>query len=329
MPRRRRRIISNQVYEICFRAREGLPLVCYDFMKLIINSVLARTQRDNKVILCHDIWNGSHPHLIVVAKDSEQFVQFYSEVQKKITDIIKRLLGLDHLSIWEGYPSVIEIAGVDEAISRIAYLYANPAQDNLEESIEKFPGCSSYREFRKLENKLDASISKKCPWIRLPSVKKLKRTILTKAEDRKLVLRLRNKNRKQHLLVRRPNAWMSAFGISDDTEVKVNNDKMLELLHHLEREAAKLREFDKKPVMGAKKLQEQSLMKPHKPKKKSVKVFIYCHCNKLRKEAIKAFDDFCDKCRRCYLEWKRGNFNVEWPPGAFKPPLPPNCNVLA
>jgi hypothetical protein len=33
----------------------------------------------------------------------------YCEVQKKITEAIKRLLGLHHLRIWEGRVTVIEI----------------------------------------------------------------------------------------------------------------------------------------------------------------------------------------------------------------------------
>ena len=329
MPRKRRRIVSNRVYEICFRAREGLPLVCYEYMKLIINSVLARTQRDDKLILCHDIWNGSHPHLIVVAKDSEKFVQFYSEVQKKLTDIIKRLLGLERLSIWEGESTVMEIAGIEEAIDRISYLYANPAQDDLEDCIEKFPGCSSYKEFTQSEDKLDASVSKKYPWIRLPSVKPLKSRVLSRTEDRRLTYRLKNKNKKLHTLTREPNAWMKAFGVKSDSEVESLNKRIIKALRHRERESEERRIDEKKPVLGAKKLKEQALMKAHKPKKNSIKVFIYSHCNEYRVKAIKTFKEFSDKCRECYLEWKRGNFSVEWPPGAFKPPLPPVCNILA
>ena len=100
MSRRRRMIKSKSCYELCFRAREGLPLVAYKVIRLIIGSAIARTQRDEKVILCHDIWNGSHPHIIVVTRDSEQCTKFYGEVQKRITDSLKRLLDLDYLDLW-------------------------------------------------------------------------------------------------------------------------------------------------------------------------------------------------------------------------------------
>jgi len=122
------------VYEICFRARASLPLVAHKFVNFILQCVLARAQRDDKVILCHDIWNGSHPHLIVVSKDAQQLVNFYSEIQKKVTDILKRLLGLSFLHVWEGNVSVIKIGDVEAVKDRISYLYANPAQDNRKRS---------------------------------------------------------------------------------------------------------------------------------------------------------------------------------------------------
>ncbi|MCB0317325.1 MAG: hypothetical protein KDD56_01110, partial [Bdellovibrionales bacterium] len=85
MPRVRRQVISNCMYEVCFRAKESIPLVATEYMKLLISSILARTQRDHKVVICHDIWNGSHPHIILVTKDSQQLINFVSEVQKKLT----------------------------------------------------------------------------------------------------------------------------------------------------------------------------------------------------------------------------------------------------
>ena len=163
MPRTGRYIESGEVYEICFRAQESLPFVAYKCLNYIIQCVLARVQRDDKVILCHDIWNGSHPHLIVVSKDAQQLVNFYSEIQKKITDILKRLLGLEYLEIWEGACSVIKLGELDTVIDRIAYLYANPAQDDLEDSIEKFPGASSWKDFQSCLSKLNDTAEETYP----------------------------------------------------------------------------------------------------------------------------------------------------------------------
>ena len=56
MARPRREIYSGQVYEICMRTRQGLPFVFTKYMKLILESVIARVQRDSKVTLCHHTW---------------------------------------------------------------------------------------------------------------------------------------------------------------------------------------------------------------------------------------------------------------------------------
>ena len=78
MGQSRRRIESLQCYEVCFRARQGLPLVAYHTINMIIGAVVARAQRDQKVYLCHDIWNGSHAHLFLVARDAQMFTCFLS-----------------------------------------------------------------------------------------------------------------------------------------------------------------------------------------------------------------------------------------------------------
>jgi len=104
MPKSRREFKSGHLYEICFRARSGIPFVVTEYMKLIIESILARVQRDYKVTLCHYIWMGSHPHILSIFRDADQARCFYMEVEKKLTDAIKRLLGVDYLNIWKGCP---------------------------------------------------------------------------------------------------------------------------------------------------------------------------------------------------------------------------------
>ena len=329
MPRVRRQVISNCMYEVCFRAKESIPLVSTEYMKLLISSILARTQRDHKVVICHDIWNGSHPHIILVTKDSQQLINFVSEVQKKLTDSIKRLLGVKKLNIWEGRANIARIYDIETAISRIGYVYANPAQDDLEENIEKFPGYSSYRDFINAESKLSAKHEKLYPWIRLHSIPKLTNYSLTTSQDRKLVMRLKNKNRSQsHILTREPNAWMKCFGVEFEEDIKDINDRIIKNLRIREKEALDIRAKEKKSVMGATALRTQPLMKPHTPKKNSIKINVLSSCNEIRKEAIKAFAQFCNECRRCYLAWKAGDFSVVWPPGAFKPPIPPLYNAI-
>ena len=75
-------------------------------MNAIIKGIMARTQRDDKVVLCHFAWMSNHPHFVVRSKDGEDCIKFYMELERKITAALKRLLGLEILHLWEGTPMV-------------------------------------------------------------------------------------------------------------------------------------------------------------------------------------------------------------------------------
>ncbi len=329
MSRRRRWIKSRRCYEICFRARRGLPLVAFRVIKFLIGAILARVQRDGKVILCHDIWNGSHCHLIVVTRDGDQCKRFYGELQKGITEAIKRLLGASQLSIWEGNAMVAEIADIESAIERISYLYANPGQDNLVESIEQFPGYVSWGDFKKCMKSLSRESKTTFPWVRLPSIQRLISTTPSLSQDGNLVKLLRERNKgTSHDLTRRPNEWMRCFGISNDLEAEEINEKIVARLRNREALAKEMREAKGKKVLGVARLLSTPIMMDHEPKKHERKIFVLSTINELRIQMIQDFKNFCDECRQCYLRWRIGDYTVEWPPGAFKPPMPPNSNLL-
>ncbi len=328
MGRRRRKIESKQCYEVCFRAKEGLPLVAYHCINLIIGAILARAQRDNKVTICHDIWNGSHAHLILVPYDAEKFFRFLSEVQKQITEAIKRLLGIDYLNLWEGEPMVAQVLDLNAAIERLSYLYANPAQDDLVDGIEKFPGFSSWSDFEASGNVVEAEVVRKYPWIRRPSIPQLDFPILTKEQDIKVVRHLLKQNNKIHTLSRRPNWWMKSFGISTDEEAAAINQRVLERLRKREEAARTKRKKEGRAVMGVERMTSQQILKPHKPKRRERKIFCLSSVKKLRVAFIAQFKIFCKQCRECYQRARDGETLVEWPPGAFRPPIRPLYNIL-
>ncbi len=328
MPRRRRRIISKKCYEIGIRARAGLPLVAYDTIKLLLSSAIARTQRDDKVLLCHDIWNGSHAHIIVVALDSQKCTQFYGEIQKRITDALKRFLGLEYLDLWEGSAMVAEIADLNEAVERMVYIYTNPAKDCLVETIEEFPGLSSWNEFKRSLDKPDAVTEEDFPWIRLASIPQLPNPRLSKQEDQMLSKKLREDNKKLHPLKRHINAWMRCFGITEADEVKETNERILRRIQETEEAFKQIRAEEGTNVMGIAYLESQPILKPHKPKPKERNIFVLCSIAELRISIIEDSDAYDEQCNECLSRWRNGEFHIEWPPGAFKPPLPPLVNLL-
>jgi len=225
------------MFELILRVKEGLPFATLLTIQLIIESAIARAQRDSKVILSDHLWMGNHVHMILMSLCPEACTRFYQEVQKKITDSIKKLLGVRRLNIWEGDPVLAEILDLEAAISKIAYVYANPARANLVDTIYQYPGLSSWYAFKGIAPDIEASVSKMVPWVRLPSIERLPCRSLSERQDRFLYSKLLAANRKRHPLELKPNAWMKVFGIEDEKEIASINDRIMQRVSLMEKEA--------------------------------------------------------------------------------------------
>ena len=329
MSRSRRRFISNKPYELCFRAREGIPFPPNDVLNLIVESAIARTQRDYKVDLCHLIWMGNHVHMIIVALDARQCVAFYAELQKALNESLKRLLGIEFLHLWETRPMAAQVADADKMVERIAYLYANPARAHLVDSISQYPGVSSYREFKQnVSSGIESSATKMVPWIRPCKIKLLGTRSLTSAQARSIVKALRDEAKTRHALIYKPNAWMRCFGIKEE-EIEIYNKRILAHIESAESLSRQERHGKGFGVIGTTKLQEGIILKPHTPKKKSRRIFFLASTKELRLEILEAFREFDARCCACYEAWLVGDFSLSWPPGAFRPPMSVLANAIA
>ena len=326
MGRHRRQIKSDGVYEICMRTKVGLPFVCTNYMKLIIEGIISRVQRDSKVVLCHMNFMGNHPHMMVVAKDSLECTRFYGEIKKQLTDAIKNLSGKDNLSLWQkNGTSVSHYGDVAGVVERIAYIYANPANAHLVDSIERYPGLSSWEAYQQTPNTLLAKHKKLCPWIRLPAISKLPSRSMSDSQDKFFTTRLKHCSKKKHELIYHPNAWMLSFDVSEQ-EVQSINENILNRLRGMEQEKRNERVNKGFRVKGANKLKAEALNLTYRSKNRSIKIFAYALDPVIRKKLIEEYKLFCDECDECYKRWKVGDYLVQWPPGAFLPPMPPRIN---
>ena len=327
MARRNRYIVGGCVYEICFRAREGLPLPPNEVINALIKSAIARTQRDHKVVLSHFLWMSNHVHLFIVAKDSEQCRRFYAEVQKRVTDAIKRLLRLDFLRLWEGRPTVALVADVAAAKDRIAYFYANPASADLVDKIEQYPGVSSWSAFR--GNWIDSKTTSSEVWIRMPTVPELSRPNISRGEEQRIVKEMKEANSKSYELTVQPNAWMSAFGVSEPEEIFAINADIRAGITAKELKARNERISRGISVVGAERLKRENIMRAHSPKKKERKIFVLCSVKELRMEIIESYNTMREYLRELYKKWRDGDHSIVWPPGVFRPAAPPIANAIA
>jgi len=311
------------------RTRKGLPFVCTKYMKLILESTMARVQRDHKVILCHYLWMGNHPHIIIVARDSSQCTRFYGELKKQLTEAVKQLLGRSHLSLWQkNGTSVVHYGDAEGVQERIAYLYANPARAHLVDSIERYPGSSSWESFKQSEYTFSAMSTKNYPRIHAPAIPRLPAASVTPAQDNKITNTLKTATKKFHTLTLHPNAWMKALKL-DESEVAERNGVILERLEEFEREVREQRSKKGFRAKGASRLADEALSLQYRPKPGGKRIYVYAVCKDLRVRMIKEYEYFCKLCTDCYERWKIGDYTVEWPPGAFMPAMPPRYNFIA
>ena len=332
MPRDPHLYRAGHFYEVVFRAKSGLPLPTKKIIRAVIESSRARSQRDEKVTLCHYLWMGNHAHVGFIAKDATQAQKYNMEVQRKITESLKHLLGLSHLSVWEGRPHPVEVADPDSAVKAIAYWYANPAAANLVDSIEEYPGLSSWQDFQAATNNTDFCSSRSVAWIKSTLLTKLSSRNPTPKEDEKYtagVLKECKKRELSHQLDVYPNAWMETFGITKPEEVALWNERIREALRELQENARKARREARQKVLGVPGLLREPIFKPHKPKDRERRIFVRGSTPQIRKEYIDFYKGLCAEYRRLYkTRWRLGDLSVKWPPGMLPPPPPLMANSL-
>ena len=144
MPRNRKCIVSGKLYEITFRAEQGLPLIPNHVVNRILLGILARAQHKYPVHICNLLFMSNHLHMQLVPICAQDTVSFIRYLKTESASAINRFMGRRKRTIWaEGYDSAL-IADIDKAIERIVYIYANPVAAGLVSSIEQYPGLSSW-----------------------------------------------------------------------------------------------------------------------------------------------------------------------------------------
>jgi len=327
----RRKFCSRKVYEICFRAKRGIPLPARPLMNQLIKSALARTQRDYKVIICAFVWMGNHPHLIVVSRDIEELTRFYGELKKRITESVKRLLGLRQLTLWEeSGATVAVILDINEAIKRMVYIFTNPATAKLVSSIDKYPGLSTWRAFNELPADINSEATEQVPWIRMGTIPDLSSPQFSKNEEsRALRMILEDDNNQERSpLIISPFAWLAAYGVTEPKDIQEYRTIILERVRDKEEQLAQERAKTGRGIMGHTRLLAEGISFDHIPKKNGRRIYVLTSINEWRVNFIVNFRAFCAECRACYEQMKLGHTRIEWPPGAFVPPAPILMNPI-
>ena len=285
--------------------------------------ILGRTQREDSIELCHFIDMNNHSHNLVVSKEPEGLSKFYMELQKKTTDTVKALLGRPTLKLWEDRTTTAMIATLEDVINRIIYIYCNPSKASLCESIEEYPGLSSWSAFVECAPSVDAEVSREVRWYPLSQIPRLPKLSLSYKQDVCLHQKLRDAKRAvKHTLVLKPFKWLEPFGITAPEAIERIRHRIIGRVKEQEQEYAKARAIAGKKCAVGSILQQAPFLRPHNPKKKERKIFLICSNTEYRLRLLAGFKETFTRCRECYQKAKEG-IRVEWPPGTFVPWFPP------
>jgi hypothetical protein len=176
---------------------------------------------------------NNHAHQHVIPDKPEMHTKFYMEYQKKITDTVRKLVKRKQLSLWERRPSVFLLVELEDAIRRLIYLFLNPVRAGLVETIDDYPGLTTWHAFKTCEASVDAEVIIKAKWTPVSSLEPLPQgNRLSPANDRAMVKRLGEAEETlEYDLIVKPLKWLQAYGITDPAQVEQIRQRIISAVY--------------------------------------------------------------------------------------------------
>ena len=310
--RRDRRTPNTGVVHVTNRVIEGLPFVSREFMEYVLLSVMARAQEKYPVQLCAFVWMGNHYH-IIIAGTLNLVSPFMNYVNGEVAKYIKRFCPEKYQSrVWEpGSYNEERLATAEDVIKKMVYIYSNPSNAGLVNSIEDYTGFSSWNMFKADSYVLEGT------WTRPKYAKRVPR-YMTARQDRDMLLHLKRHAECSHQLRIMPYVWKNYFTETKNRSTEELFEEITSRLQLKEHETAAGRGYK---CLGATKLKRACIWRKFAPVKRGRTPFLSCHDNELRKELIASYREFCRQCREAWNAWKHGYLDVPFPRGAFRPPM--------
>jgi len=312
----RKNFEHNKVHLISSRMQEGLPMVPTSVMNGIIWGILARGKSLYDVKICHFIFLANHFHMVIVVSDPEAASAFVGYVKSEISHAVNRMLGRRKRTIWdEGYDSPV-ILDAEKVKQVIAYIYLNPARAHLEESIQRYPGVSSWEMYS------GGSHKKTCRSYRRTQIPVLGTPDLSIREQRRLLENMEKKPVREHEFVLEPDAWLDCFGETEGESGEKIKEEILQEIDAEEKALSQERKEEGRRVIGATSLRRQSMEKEYVPTTFSPRMLCLSTCKELRKAYLEYYASLCQKAREVYERWKLGDLVARMPAGVFAPRVP-------
>ena len=325
MPRLLRRFAKGEVYFITNRVAEGLPFVPNVLINIFLNGILARAlSLHPEIDVCGYIFMGNHYHLVLVLNGGGEVLKSFMEYfDGEVAKFINRFRGKCNQNVWAKPYDAQVILTPEAVMNKLKYLYLNPISAGLIDSIEKYPGISSWKALTKGVKKsyrfLGSAGLSKLPYGPL-SKKVISSIIKDKFESNKFVT-------KNPLRID-PFAWTKCFPSYRDKDSTTLTLKQ-ELIKEIKEEESKIRKKrEGKPTLGLQNLISQCFHKRFKSKNYQKRSPCISTCILAREQYIEIYRDFVQKCRDAYSKYKETLGYIQWPPGAFPPTRIPMASLL-
>ena len=287
-----------------------------------MKSCLAASCQLYPVRICHIIVEATHIHLVLVVINPDHVEAFFRHFKAESAHMINGLLGRDKRTLWcAGYDSPVVLTPT-RALIAIAYLYSNPAKDNLEASIDRYPGFSSWRMFQ------SGKPSRQWKRLRRPQFPAIKRDANNLRGYTKLAEEILAASDEMQTFTLEPNAWMEAFGYRSTEQQQKLNEQLIARIRFLEERAEKKRVQEKKRVFGRERLLAQVLDTTYRPRRTGRRMWCLSEKRSVRVEFIRFFKALMQKARAVRERWKLGDVTVPYPPGLYPPSMPKLANSL-
>ncbi len=305
-----------------FSIEEGLLLLAYPLCQAILKSCLARACELYPVRICHFIVEATHIHLVLVVINPDDVEAFFRYFKTESAHMINGLLGRNKRTLWcEGYDSPIVLTPT-RALIAIAYLYSNPAKDNLETSIDRYPGFSSWRMFQ------SGKLTRFWKRLRRHQFTPIPRDVNNLRGYTKLAAGILAASEEVQTFTLESNAWMEAFGYHSPEQQQRINERLIARIRSLEQRAEKSRERKKRRVLGRERLLSQAFDTTHRSRRAGCRMWCLSEKRSVRVGFIRFFKALMQKARAVRERWKLGDVTVPYPPGLYPPSMPKLANAL-
>jgi hypothetical protein len=316
MPNPRKYFPNGSVLFATASLEQGLLLLSNPLCQCILKSCLVKALNWYPVKLCHFIVQANHVHMLYVVKDPSDAARFMGYFKAEVAHRMNIVFGWKKRTVWcEGYDSPVILSPIRVLIA-ISYLYSNPAKDGLVESINKFPGLSSWKMYKKGQH------TAKWKHIRRPAFRFLAKDAHNLQAYTREADRILTSAKKTEIFQLQPNAWLEAFGITETDEQNEWNKRLFERIRVLEDRAKQLRQAKKTPVMGRTRLLTQKMTLNYKSKRSGKRMWCLSHKRLDRVKFIQNLKALIEEASQVFKNWHLGDYSLSYPAGLFPPGMP-------